>query len=85
MSEGVSSQELQKVKNQAEASLAFSEVTLLNRCLNLAMAAVAGDPQLVNKEIGLIRDISDRELMDQARIVFKPENSSTLYYKKQSA
>ena len=85
LSEGVSSQEVQKVKNQAESSLAFSEVTLLNRCLNLAMAAVAGDPQLVNQEIGLIRDISDRELMDQARIVFKPENSSTLYYKKQSA
>ncbi len=85
LSGGVTDRELGKVKNQAESSLTFSEVTLLNRCLNLAIAAVAGDPQLANKEIDFIRGTTKRAIMDQASVVFRPQNSSTLYYKKQSA
>ena len=85
LSQGISDGELDKVKNQAESSMAFSEVTLLNRSMNLAMAAVAGDPELVNKEIEIIRDINKAEIMDQAQVILRPENSSTLYYQKQSA
>jgi predicted Zn-dependent peptidase len=85
LSEGVPNSELEKVKNQAESTLAFSEVTVLNRCLNLAMAAVAGDPQFVNRESDIIRSIKRTKLMEQARTVFRQDNSSTLYYKQRPA
>ena len=35
MDQAVPDEELAKVKNQAEATLAFSEVELLNRAMNL--------------------------------------------------
>ncbi len=82
---GITDRELQKVKNQAESSLAFSEVTLLNRSVNLAMAAVAGDPHYVNLEPKLINEVSLEGVMEQAATTLRKENSSTLYYKKRSA
>lgn len=85
LTEGVSTQELNKVKNQAESSLSFSEVSLLNRSMNLAVAAVAGDPQYVNQEIEMIRAVTKTDIMDRAAEILKPESSSTLYYQKQSA
>src|SRR5690606_34376705 len=45
----VSERELSKVKNQAEASIVFENVEVINRATNLAFAAVMGDPELINK------------------------------------
>jgi zinc protease len=70
----VSSDELKKVKNQAESSLVFSEVELLNRTMNLAFAANLGDPELIHKEAGLIQAVQ------QAINILRKENSSTLFY-----
>ena len=62
--------ELQKVKNQAEATLIFSEVELLNRAMNLAFAALEGDPEYVNKEPLLIQAVSTTEIMEMANKIF---------------
>ncbi len=78
----VSDDELSKVKNQAEATLAFSEVELLNRAMNLAYAANAGDPELVNKEAELIQAITADDVQNTARQVLRPGNCSTLFYRR---
>lgn len=77
----IDEEELQKVKNQAEATLVFSEVDLLNRAMNLAFAALHGDPDYVNKEPEIIQQISAEELRNMAESILVPENCSTLYYR----
>lgn len=76
--------ELEKVKNQAEATLAFSEVELLNRAMNLAFAANAGDPDLVNKEAEQIQAVTPGEVQAMARQILRKDNCSTLYYRREN-
>lgn len=73
-------EELQKVKNQAEATLIFRETEILNRALNLAYAALLGDPELVNREVDKIQAVSVEDIRRAAQRVLRPENCSTLYY-----
>ena len=73
--------ELSKVKNQAESTLAFSEVELLNRAMNLAFAANAGNPELVNQEAEKIQAVTVESVQQMAKKVLKKENSSTMYYR----
>lgn len=79
--QAVTDEELAKVKNQAEATLAFSEVELLNRAMNLAFAANAGNPDLVNEEAGQIQAITSSDVHTMAQQVLRKENCSTLYYR----
>lgn len=72
-----------KVKNQAEASIVFSELDLLNRAMNLAYAALLGDPNLVNRESDMIQQVSAHDLQMMAKEVLKEENGNTLYYQAQ--
>lgn len=81
----VPDEELAKVKNQAEATLAFSEVELLNRAMNLAYAANAGDPDLVNREAEQIQAITTDSVQAMAQQVLRPDNCSTLYYRQADA
>ncbi|MBO0935289.1 insulinase family protein [Fibrella sp. HMF5335] len=76
--------ELIKVKNQAESTLAFSEVELLNRAMNLAFAANAGDPDLVNQEAAKIQAVTPDSIQEIARQILRPDNSSTLYYRRRA-
>ncbi len=79
--EKFSEQELNKVKNQAESTLLFGEVEVLNRAMNLAFAAMLGDPELVNKEAATIQNVTTEDISRVAKSVLVPENCSTLYYK----
>ncbi len=81
----VPNEELVKVKNQAEATLAFSEVELLNRAMNLAYAANAGDPDLVNREAEQIQAITPDDVQAMARQILRKDNCSTLYYRRADA
>lgn len=80
--ESICEEELKKVKNQAEASLVFSEVDLLHRTMNLAFAALHGDPDYVNKEPEIIQQVTALELQAMAENILVPENCSTLFYMK---
>lgn len=79
--EQVSEQELEKVKNQAESTIIFSEVELLNRAMNLAFYASLGKPEQVNQESAFIQAITPQNLQALAREVLRKGNSSTLLYK----
>jgi predicted Zn-dependent peptidase len=85
LGEGIDENELNKVKNQVESGLVFSEVSLLNRAMNLAVATVAGNTDYVNQEPGIIQGITTEEIMSMAKNILREENSSTLYYRKKSA
>jgi len=78
---GPTKEELEKVKNQAEATLEFGEVELMSRATNLAFAALSGDATLVNREAEMIRDITHDDILRTSSEIIKEENSSVLYYK----
>ncbi len=79
--QAVPDEELAKVKNQAEATLAFSEVELLNRAMNLAYAANAGNADLVNQEAAQIQAVTTDDIQALSRQVLRKDNCSTLYYR----
>jgi hypothetical protein len=70
------------VKNQSEASLVFGDVEVLNRAMNLAMAANAGDANLVNTEAAKIEQVQQEEVQKWAQHLFIEGKTNTLYYKK---
>ncbi len=78
---GITEEELTKVKNQAESMLAFDQVEVMNRAMNLAFATLSGDPNLVNLEAEKIDTVTTADIKRVAREIFKPENSSVMYYK----
>jgi zinc protease len=78
---GVSEEELSKVKNQAESSIEFAEIEVMNRAMNLAFAKLSGDANLVNHEIELIENVSAQDINEAAQMIFQETNASTLYYK----
>jgi zinc protease len=78
---GATEEELTKVKNQAESTIEFGEVEVMNRAMNLAFAKLSGDANLVNEEIGMIERVSLTDIQRVARQIILEENSSTLYYK----
>jgi zinc protease len=73
--------ELQKIKNKIESNLAFSDLNILNKAINLAFFELLGDPTLINREAELYQKVSAEEILHIARRVLTPENCSTLYYK----
>ena len=81
MIEGASEEELEKVKNQAEASLEFGEVEVMNRAMNLAFATLSGDPDWVNQEAKLISSVTLQDIKRVAGEVLRDENSSVMYYR----
>jgi zinc protease len=81
--EKFSDTELNKVKNQAESTLLFGEIEVLNRAMNLAYAAMLGDPEIVNREAANIQKVTTEDISRVAKTVLKKENSSTLFYKSE--
>ncbi|WP_223653237.1 M16 family metallopeptidase [Hymenobacter psoromatis] len=79
----VPADELQKVKNQAEAGLVFGEIELLNRALALAIGKLLGNANLVNEEPAQLQAVTPADLRAAAELVLRPENCSTLYYQAQ--
>jgi zinc protease len=77
---GIDENELEKVKNQAEASLKFGEVEVLNRAMNLAFESLSGDADLVNREAALMEKISRDDIHRVAKSVLRDENASVMYY-----
>ncbi|MBM3434855.1 MAG: insulinase family protein [Bacteroidetes bacterium] len=78
--EYVNDRELQKVKNKIESTLEFSEVSVLEKAMNLSYSELLGDADLINHEISKYQAVTKEEIMATARNVFRPENCSTLYY-----
>jgi zinc protease len=76
----ISDEEMNKVKNKVESTWVFSEIDLSGRALNLAVAEYIGDADLVNSEIELYQKVTAADIQKQAKEIFAPANCSTLYY-----
>jgi len=77
---GINREELQKVKNQAFTSLAFQDVEILNRAMNLAIFSNLGDPSLVNKEKAKIESVDIDNILWAAKKIFNKNNRNILNY-----
>ena len=76
----VNGDELQKVKNKVESLIAFTEMRIQERALNLAYAEHLGDINLVNNDILRYRAVTPEQIRTLANQIIRPENCSTLYY-----
>lgn len=77
---GVNEQELTKVKNKSESIMAFSEMNLLDKAMNLAYYELLGDANLLNSELERYAAVTAEQLKLAAQETFIKEKSSTLYY-----
>ena len=77
----VAKDELQKVKNKMESSHVFGEIEVLNKAANLAVSELLGDANMVNMEVDKYLSVTAEQIKEQANIIFRKENCSTLYYK----
>ncbi|HTD99722.1 MAG TPA: pitrilysin family protein [Mucilaginibacter sp.] len=72
--------ELTKVKNKTESTMVFSEMSLLDKAMNLAQFELLGDADDLNKETAKYLAITAEQIQLQAQAIFRKENSSVLIY-----
>ena len=72
--------ELTKVKNKIESTMVFSEMSLLDKAMNLAFFELLGDAGRLNSETQKYLEVTAEQIQQQANHIFKHTNSSTLYY-----
>ena len=78
--EGVSEKELEKVKNKTESTMAFEDMSLVNRAASLALYELLGDADLINTELSRYRSVTTEDIREQSAAIFNKNNSNTLHY-----
>ena len=77
----VPEEELQKVKNKAEAALVFSEITVLGRAMALSYYEMLGDAEMFNHEVERYLSVQAEDIQKTAATLFHPDRKNVLYYK----
>lgn len=72
--------ELEKVKNKIESTMVFSEMSILDKAMNLAYFELLGNADLLNEEVTKYLHVSADDIQETAQHIFQSENSSTLFY-----
>jgi len=72
--------EVQKVKNIWESKFLFNETNTLNKAMSLAYFELIGQADDYNTELEKYLAVTPEQILAAARKIFRPENSSTLYY-----
>ena len=79
----VSETELEKVKNKTESSIAFEDMTVMNRANSLAYYELLGDANLMNEELSKYQTVTAEDMLENSKAIFNVNNSNTLrYYSK---
>lgn len=78
--EPVGTYELDKVKNRIESTMVFGEMAIAEKAMNLAYFELLGDANDLNQEADRYLDVTADAVREQARHLFRKENSSTLIY-----
>ncbi|HVW96722.1 MAG TPA: pitrilysin family protein [Mucilaginibacter sp.] len=84
-SNGITDEELIKVQNKTESTLIFSEMSLLDKAMNLAQFELLGDADLFNHEISKYLKVPTSQVKELANKLFRKDNSSTLLYLAETA
>ncbi len=79
--ENVRDEELQKVKNKAEAALVFSEISVPGKAMALCYYEMLGDAAMFNSEPGHYRAVQADDIRQMAVCLFDPAKKNVLYYK----
>ncbi len=77
---GVSTEELEKVKNKVESGLIYSEVNILNKAISLAYFDALGDTTLINKQSDIYQSITTEEIQETAQTILNPSIVQELIY-----
>lgn len=72
--------ELEKVQNKTESLMAFAEMSIMDKAMELAYFELLGDAHMVNEERDKYFSVSTADIQRMAQHIFRPENSSTLHY-----
>jgi len=78
--EEIPADELTKVQNKTESTMIFSEMSLLEKAMNLASFELLGDADLLNQETGKYLQVTAPQIKELAKNLFRKNNSSTLIY-----
>ncbi len=78
--EEIPADELTKVQNKVESTMIFSEMSLLDKAMNLAMFELLGDADMLNHETAKYLAVSAADIRALANDLFRKDNSSTLIY-----
>jgi zinc protease len=78
--EDVPADELTKVKNKTESTMIFSEMSLLDKAMNLAYYELLGDATMLSHETEKFLAVTAADIKAQANKIFRKDNSSTLIY-----
>jgi zinc protease len=76
----VTDNELQKVKNKTESTIAFEDMTVMSRAASLAYYELLGDAAWINNELDKYNAVTAEDILQESRNIFSDSNSSTLYY-----
>lgn len=76
----VSQTELEKLQNKVESALTFSEMSAVNKALNLASFEVLSHAELINDEARLYNEVTTEDMQRMANELFHCENCSELVY-----
>jgi zinc protease len=77
---GITTTELEKVINKTESTMAFEDMSVMNRASSIAMYELLGDADLMNSELEKYRAVTAENILEQTRIIFDDNNCSTMYY-----
>ncbi|MGE0567373.1 MAG: M16 family metallopeptidase [Bacteroidia bacterium] len=80
----VHDKELEKVKNKIISTLLFSETSVLNKAMNLAISELLGDANDVNTEEEKYMKVTPEDIKRIANNILIPTNCSTLIYAKKN-
>ncbi len=72
--------ELTKVQNKTESTMIFSEMSLLDKAMNLASFELLGDADMMNHETAKYLAVTPAQIKEAANKIFRKDNSSTLIY-----
>mgnify|MGYP005748125167 FL=1 len=76
----ISSNQLQKIKNQSEAMKSYESIQLLNRAMNLAYYAHLGEPDLYWEEFEKKSQIGPEQIQSWAKRLLQEDQSSVIHY-----
>ncbi len=76
----ISTEELEKVKNKAESTMAFEDMSVMSRAESIALYELIGDANMINTELSKYQAVTAEQILEECRIIFDENNCSTMYY-----
>ncbi len=78
--EGVTTYELQKIKNSLVSHMAFSETSILNKAMSLAYFDSIGNTQLINDQMTAYDGVSTSQMLRISKELFTEEKTNEIIY-----